>query len=44
VSAVKAQLPSAQVVTIAGPHMALRTNPEAAADAVAKFMAAIGSA
>ena len=41
---VKADLPSADVVTIAGPHLALRTNPVAAAGAVAAFIAADGSA
>jgi pimeloyl-ACP methyl ester carboxylesterase len=35
---IKKRLPSAEVVTIDGPHLALRTDPSAAAAAVTKFM------
>jgi pimeloyl-ACP methyl ester carboxylesterase len=36
-------MPSAEVVTIDGPHLAMRTNPAAAAAAVAAFMMKVGS-
>jgi pimeloyl-[acyl-carrier protein] methyl ester esterase len=41
---VKTEFPAAEVVTIAGPHLALRTNPVAAAEAVSKFIVGEGSA
>jgi pimeloyl-ACP methyl ester carboxylesterase len=40
--AVQAEAPATEVVTIAGPHLALYTNPAVAADAVAKFMTVVG--
>ena len=41
--AVKTAVPRAEVVTIRGPHLALRTNAAAGAAAVTQFMTAVGS-
>jgi pimeloyl-[acyl-carrier protein] methyl ester esterase len=42
-AAVTAAVPRGEIVTIPGPHLALRTNPKAGADAVAQFVARLGS-
>lgn len=44
VGAVAAAVPHVEVVTIRGPHLALRTNPAAGAAVVEKFVASLGSA
>lgn len=41
---VKAAVPRAEVVTIRGPHLALRTNASAGVDAVVRFLAGLRSA
>src|SRR5262245_40876365 len=43
VKSVMAAVPRAEVVTIRGPHLALRTNPAAGAEAVSRFMATVES-
>jgi pimeloyl-[acyl-carrier protein] methyl ester esterase len=43
-AAVTAAVPHGEIVTIRGPHLALRTNPRAGADVVAQFVARLGSA
>jgi pimeloyl-ACP methyl ester carboxylesterase len=42
-AAVTAAVPRGEIMTIRGPHLALRTNPKAGADAVAQFVARLDS-